>query len=227
MTGFAVLTGCLKGCGVVLGGVSMLDCLTEAKLALRDWSIKKECQKEMQTRQKVINKYEIQTQYVTLDTKTRFVFDFFSTNTGKHNYNGHNTFFLLCSLCCFSNAVVTLNTFYDPHLIFNISRVDHFCTLSQIITMSLSVCWHYPGAAVETYRKRRRVQNHDSADKQATSTSTTQNSRWTWSSPTKTDSYSLQRTTKNNSVTVWKTLVCSLQLLLLPNTWIPLESSWK
>lgn len=36
----SVLTGCLKGCGVVLGGVSMLDCLAEAKLALRDWSMK-------------------------------------------------------------------------------------------------------------------------------------------------------------------------------------------
>lgn len=37
-----LLTGCLKGCGVALGGVSMLDCLTEAKLALRDWSTTKE-----------------------------------------------------------------------------------------------------------------------------------------------------------------------------------------
>lgn len=49
-----ILTGCLKGCGVALGGVSMLDCLAEAKLALRDWSMRKEFHKRQ--REKIRDK---------------------------------------------------------------------------------------------------------------------------------------------------------------------------
>lgn len=137
--------------------------------------------------------------------------------------------FLLCSVCCFSNAVVTLNTFYDPHLIFNISRVDHFCTLSQIITMSLSVCLHYPGAAVETYRKR----GESEITTAQTSKLPAHQQRRTAGGheahqqrQTVTASKELQRTT------VWQSerhlyVVCKSSYFLLPDTWIRLESSWK
>lgn len=88
-------------------------------------------------------------------------------------------------------------------------------------------CYHYLAAFSFTYRKGNSIRNHDRTHnnhKQAASTSTMQSSRCKWSSPTRTDSYRLQKqkSIKNNIMTIWKELVYCLQKQLFIS--LPLEN---